>query len=372
MRAFWAVARNEMVQLYRDMWYLFLLTIGATVSLTIMAYTLSTDIEGVTTLILDLDNNRHSRQFIQAVINDEFFTLDFIARRDEAEQSLQEGLAKVVIIIPADYSQLLKRGEAAQIQVLIDGSEPAVAELARNHVSVLANNLSQQVVIQEMTRQGRPVLASRTFQPRVRYNADLRTIVSVMPGLMSVVLSVSAVGAASAFARERERGNFEQLICTPLGRWPLLLGRIFPYLLIGLFDVSIFTAIGYFAFNVPARGNLGLFVLLSSVYVFAIASTGVFIAQFLHTQHAAMVTTFVLFGIVPSYLSDIFFPVSSMPTWLQRQSTLLPATHFTTIARGIFLKGVGWEVLWPNTLTLLAVGVMMSMLAYLRFQKKLG
>jgi ABC-2 type transport system permease protein len=116
---------------------------------------------------------------------------------------------------------------------------------------------------------------------------------------------------------------------------------------------------------------LGLFVLLSLVYIFAIASTGVFIAQFLHTQHAAMITTFILFGIAPSYLGDIFFPVSSMPTWLQQQSALMPATHFTVIARGIFLKGVGWEVLWPNTMSLLITGVVMSALAYLRFQKKL-
>jgi ABC-2 type transport system permease protein len=322
--------------------------------------------------MLDLDQSRQSRQFIQAVQNDEFFTLDFITEPDEVEQSLQQGLAKAVIIIPAGYSRNLQRGEVAQIQALIDGSEPSVAELTRNHIYAQANNLSQQIIIREMARQGMPMPAPQAFHPRVRYNADLRTIVSIMPGLMGVVLSVSAVGAGSAIARERERGNFEQLICTPLGRWPLLLGRMFPYLLIGLFDVSIFTAIGYFAFDIPARGNLGLFVLLTAIYVFAIASTGVFVAQFLHTQHAAMIANFVLFGIVPSYISNIFFPVSSMPVWLQQQSALLPATHFTAIARGVFLKGVGWDTLWPHVLTLLTIGLVMSTLAYLRFQKKLG
>jgi ABC-2 type transport system permease protein len=371
MRAFLAVARNEMVQLYRDLWYLFLLTFGATASLLVMAYTLSTDIEAVATLVVDLDQSHDSRQFIQAMLNDEFFAVAFATERAEAEQQLQAALTKVVIIIPPDYSRHLNRGEAARIQALFDGSEPTVAELARNHVSILANNLSQQVLIQEMKQQGVAISPPTVFHPRVQYNADMRTIVSVMPGLMSVVLSASAVGAASAFARERERGNFEQLICTPLGRWPLLLGRMCPYLLIGLFNVGIFTVIGYFVFDVPARGNLGLFVVLSSVYIFAIASTGVFIAQFLHTQHGAMITTFMLFGIAPSYLSDIFFPVSSMPGWLQQQSAIMPATHLTVIARGIFLKGVGWEVLWPNTMVLFVTGVVMSTLAYLRFQKKL-
>jgi ABC-2 type transport system permease protein len=372
MRAFLAVARNELVQLYRDLWYLFLLTFGATASLLVMAYTLSTDIEGVATLVVDLDRSRASRQFIQAMLNDEFFAVDFAGGRAEAERQLQAALAKVVIIFPPDYGRHLSRGDTATIQTLFDGSEPTVAELARNHVSILANNLSHQVLFQEMKQRGMVASSPPVFRPRVRFNAGQRTIVSVMPGLMSVVLSASAVGAASAFARERERGNFEQLICTPLGRWPLLLGRMCPYLLIGLFDVGVFTVIGYFVFDIPARGNLGLFVGLSSVYIFAIASTGVFMAQFLHTQHGAMITTFVLFGIAPSYLSDIFFPVSSMPGWLQQQSALMPATHFVVIARGIFLKGVGWKVLWPNTLALFVTGGVMSMLAYLRFQKKLG
>jgi ABC-2 type transport system permease protein len=192
-----------------------------------------------------------------------------------------------------------------------------------------------------------------------------------MPGMMGIVLTVSAVGAASAVGRERERGSFEMLICTPLGRWPLLLGRIFPYLLIGIFNVAVFAVIGYLAFDVPARGSLGLFILMSAIYLFAITSAGVFIAQFLRTQHAAAIVTFMLFGIAPSYLSDIFFPVATMPAWLQMESALIPATHFTAIARGIFLKGVGLNVLWPNALTLLATGLVMSGLAYLRFQKKL-
>jgi ABC-2 type transport system permease protein len=372
MRAFLAVAHNEIVQLYRDVWFLFLLTIGGMASLIIMAYTMSTDIENVATLVVDLDKSQESRHFIQTLMNDEFFALDFVAERDEAEQSLQQGVTKVAIVIPTDYGQSLKRGETARVQVLIDGSIPSIGELARNQISALTNNLSQQLVIQKVTRQGGQTPPLLTFHPSIRYNADLKTIVSVIPGMMGIVLSISAVGAASAFGRERERGTFEMLICSPLGRWPLLLGRVFPYILIGLFDVILFAAIGYFVFDMPVRGNLILFVLLSCVYLFAITGTGVFIAQFLHTQHAAMVVTFMLFGIAPAYLSDIFFPVSTMPAWLQQQSALMPATHFTVIARGIFLKGVAWEVLWPNTLILLTTGVMMSVLAYLRFQKKLG
>jgi ABC-2 type transport system permease protein len=372
MRALLAVGYNEMMQLYRDMWYLLILTVGATGILVVMAYTLSTDIKGVATLVVDLDKSNYSRRFIQAVLNDEFFAVDFLPERTEAEQRLQAGRAKAVIIIPAEYQQQLKRGRQVQVQVLIDGSEPGVAELTRTHMTALAGNLSQQLAIDAVKRQGTPQNNGLAFHPRVRYNADLKTIVSVMPGLMSIVLTTAAVGTASAFARERERGSFEQLISTPLGRWPLLLGRILPYLLIGLVDIVIFVAIGHFAFGVPLAGDLGLFAGLSLLYIFATTSTGVLIAQFLHTQHMAMLTTFMFFGITPTYLSDIFFPVTSMPVWLQQQSILMPATHFTVIARGILLKGTGWSVLWPNAQTLLLLGAVMSLLAYLRFRKKLS
>jgi ABC-2 type transport system permease protein len=371
MRAFLAVAWNEWVQVWRDRWYLLLITVGAMSTLVTLAYTLSTDIEGVTTLVVNLDNGRHGRQFVQSLANDAFFTLEAAAQRDEAERRLQEGSAKVGIVIPVDLTRRVDRGETVRVQMLIDGSEPGVAELAHNHVSVIANSVSQQLVIDELRRQGVSVPTLLRFHPCVRYNADLETIVSVVPGLMAVVLIVPSVGASAAFARERERGSFELVISTPLGRWPLLLGRVFPYVLIGLFDIGVFTAIGRFVFGVPLRGNLGLFVVLGLVYIFATASSGVFIAQFLRTQHAAAIVTFELFGIAPTYISDIFFPVSSMPVWLQWLSALQPATHFTVVARGVFLKGVGWDVLWPNGLALLAMGVVMSALAYARFQKKL-
>jgi ABC-2 type transport system permease protein len=370
--AFLAVIRNEITQLYRDVWYLFLMIVGATVTLVTMAYTLSTPVEGISALVVNLDQGRHSRQVVQALANDAFFTIETATAYQETKQHLQTGQAKILIVIPEDYSRAIDRGEGGQIQALIDGSEPGIAELARDHIAAIATDLSLRLLSTEMARQGLPASTSLAFRPQVRYNASLETIVSVVPGLMAIVLTVPAVGAASAFARERERGNFELVISTPLGRWPLLLGRVFPYVLIGLFDIGIFTAVGRFAFGVPLRGDLALFALLGLLYIFATASSGVFLAQFLQTQHTAAIATFMLFGITPVYLSDIFFPASSMPAWLQQLSTLLPATHFTIIARGILLKGIDLTILWPNALVLAAMGTIMSVLAYQRLQKKLG
>jgi len=373
VRAFLAVVRNEITLILRDKVYLLLLTVGGVSTLVTLAYTLSTDIEDVRTLVVNLDAGQHSRRFVQALANDRFFDLEMAARREEAEQSLQDGSARVAVVVPADYSQCIDRGEVARVQVLIDGSEPGVAVLAESHVSAIVGSASHQLAMDVVERQGVVDFRSRVeYHARVRYNADLKTVLGVVPGLMGIVLIVPAVGASAAFARERERGSFEVVASTPLGRWPLLLGRVFPYVLVGLLDIGIFTAIARLAFAVPLRGGLGLFVVLGCVYIFATASSGVLIAQFSRSQHGAAIITFELFGIAPTYLSNIFFPVASMPLWLQWLSASLPATHFTAIARGIFLKGAGWEVLWPNVSALLAMGALTSVLAYARFRKKLG
>jgi ABC-2 type transport system permease protein len=378
VRAFLAVVRNEITQILRDKVYLLLLTVGGVSTLVTLAYTLSTDVENVRTLVVNLDAGQYSRRLVQALANDRFFDLEMVSQREEAERRLRDGPARAAVIIPADYSRCIDRGEAVRVQVFIDGSEPGVAVLAESHLSAIVGSASRQLAMEVVERQGIATLDVPGSRPRVvlnarvRYNADLKTVFGVVPGLMGIVLIVPAVGASAAFARERERGSFEVVASTPLGRWPLLLGRVFPYVLVGLFDIGVFTAIARFAFGVPLRGGLGLFVVLGCVYVFATASSGIFIAQFSRSQHGAAIITFELFGIAPTYLSDIFFPVASMPLWLQWLSASLPATHFTAIARGIFLKGVGWEALWPNVLALLGMGALMSGLAYARFRKRLG
>jgi ABC-2 type transport system permease protein len=347
------------------------MTIGAMATLITMTFTLSTEVEGVRTVVVNLDGDHHGRRLLQHLYNDQFFEIETGIGQSEAESRLRAGSVDIMLLIPADYSEHIARREPVDVQVIIDGSQPGVAELARNRIFAVVADINRQLILERTHPVSGLNLQAIELLPRIRYNSDLRTIVSVVPGLMGIVLTVPAVGASAALARERERGSFEVVISTPLARWPLLLGRVAPYVVIGLIDIGIFTAVGCLGFGVPMRGDPLLFVLLGLVYVVATASSGVFIAQFLQTQHAAVITTFMLFGITPVYLSDIFFPVLSMPVWLQWLSPLLPATHFTIIARGILLKGIGWSILWPNGLAMLGMSVVMSSLAYARFRKKL-
>jgi ABC-2 type transport system permease protein len=370
MNALWVVIHNEITQLLRDTWYFLLMTVGAIGTLLILAYTLSTDVEAIKTLVVDMNRTVDSRQFIQTLRNEPFFEVVQVDDRAAAELEIQAGHAKIAVIIPPDYSRRIQRRETVQIQAIIDGAEPGIATTATMYLNGISGQMAQ-MAARQIQGSGEAAQWGVDLKSRIEFNPRARTIVSVFPGLIAIVLSVTAVGAAGALAREKERGNFEMLICTPLGRLPLLLGRVIPYVVIGLLDIALFIWIGMAAFNIPLKGNAGLFLIAGILYIFATAGAGVLIAQFLQTQYSAAIVTFMLFGIAPTYLSDIFFPTLPMPVWLQWQSLAMPATHFNFITRQIFLKGSGWESIWPSVVTLLVIGLLMSTLAYLCFEKRL-
>lgn len=370
MRTLWVVIHNEATQLWRDVWYCLLMTVGAIGTLLILAYALSTDVEGVRTLVVDMSRTADSRRLIQTLRNEPFFRVEQVEERAVAEREIQAGRAKIAVIIPPDYRRRLQQWESAPIQAIVDGAEPGIATSASLYLNNIFGLPGQQ------TASGGGLSAGANLPPiilksRLAFNPQSRTIVSVFPGLIAIVLSVTSVGAAGALAREKERGNFEILICTPLGRLPLLLGRVIPYVIIGLLDIILFIGIGLVAFDLPFKGNAGLFLVAGILYIFATAGAGIFIAQFLQTQYSAAIATFMLFGIAPTYLSDIFFPTQTMPAWLQWQSEGMPATHFNFIARQILLKGAGWESVRPAMLILLGMGLLMNTLAYLFFEKRL-
>lgn len=370
MRALWVVVHNEITQLVRDVWYFLLMTLGATGTLLILAYTLSTDVEGVRTLVVDMSRTAESRGLIQTLRNEPFFQVRQIEDRAVAEREIQAGRAKIAVIIPPDYSQRLHQRQAIQIQAIVDGSEPGIATAANMYLNAISGAVAQKITRRNQNSGG-VIPLSIDLKSRVAFNPQSKTIVSVFPGLIAIVLSVTSVGAAGALARERERGNFEMLICTPLGRLPLLLGRVIPYVIIGLLNIGLFIGIGMAAFRLPFEGDACLLILAGILYIFATAGAGIFMAQFLQTQYSAAIATFMLFGIAPTYLSDIFFPTQTMPVWLQWQSAGMPATHFNFIVRQVLLKGAGWESVWPGMLILLAMGLVMNTLAYLCFEKRL-
>ncbi len=376
MRRTLAVMNKEFKHILRDVRALVLLTAGAIALLVILAYTFSLDIDHVPTAVVDWDGSRQSRAYINAFANDRFFDIRFRAEHtDHMEQLVDSGQAKLAIVIPVGFGTKLARGETVAVRVVVDGSYPNMASQALSHVAALSQNFTLGLWQEALAQRGMdsaPLLRPLDIRVRVRYNPDLKTIYGVVPGLMSIVLAMPALSTALSIAREKETNTIEGLMVTPLSRVQLLTGKITPYILLGLFDVLLFTLIGIVGFGVPLRGGLPDLLLFSGIFLMANLSIGLLVSTLVNTQQAAMTITFILFVVPPWFLSGLFFPVESMPWWLQYVARSLPATHFVTIARGIFLKGVSVKMLWPNGLFLLVFGLALNGLAISRFRKKLG
>ena len=376
MRKLWSVVKNEIRHMLRDPLSLSLVTVGAMVVMAVMTYNFSVDIEHVPGVVLDYDRSTWSRVYLDALRADPFFSLRFQAQdQTEIETLLRTGRAKVAVVIPQGFQGDIHRGRTANVQVLVDGSDPNTAYGIVSHAQAIADNFSAGLLLDALERT-EPIqadaLSAVELRTQVRYNSDLRVVNSFVPGLMGIVLAIPALTVALSLAREKETGTLEALIGTPLGRFQILIGKMVPHLLAGLVDVLLLTALGHWGFGVPFRGSLGLFLGISTVFLLANLGIGILIATFAQSQAAAMTIAFMYFIVPPFFLSGLFLPLSGMPAWLQTASFTLPATHFVTIARGVFLKGVGIQALWSDAAFLLALGLALSGLATARFRTVLA
>jgi ABC-2 type transport system permease protein len=216
--------------------------------------------------------------------------------------------------------------------------------------------------------QGLPV----EFRVQALYNPDLKEINSVLPGLMAIILAMPALSAALSLAREREQGSLEGLMATPIRRYQLLVGKVVPYIFVGLLDILFFTLIGVLVFDVPFRGRLADLILFSGVFLLANLGIGLLVSSLVRTQMAALVVAGLIFMMPPINESGIFYPLYAMSSDARTQALMWPATHYVTIARGIFLKGVGAQILMSDGLFLLACGLLLNGLAVWRLRKKLS
>ncbi len=194
----------------------------------------------------------------------------------------------------------------------------------------------------------------------------------MIPGLVSMVLGMPALSVALAIAYEREHGTLEQLLATPIGRWELLVGKMIPYILVGLLNVILIPILAIIWFGIPFHGNFLLFLGLSAIFLFAVLSMGLVVGVFMRTQAAALALSFLVIFFPGFFLTGIFFPIASMPEIMRMESLALPGTHYAIITRSIFLTGIGLGALWPYAIMLLLLGFVFTGIAALFFRKKLG
>jgi ABC-2 type transport system permease protein len=369
------VARKEVHHIFRDRATFILVLLTPTLVMLLMAYALTVEIQQVPIGVLDYDRSVTSRAFIHAIVAGEDLSLYAqVDRYSEIETMLRRGDIKAALIIDPDFDNQLLALEGMPLQIIIDGTEPESGAFAVDHVGWRAEEFIQDILSERLQAMGLAEAAMQPFELRVRawYNPSLEPRVDMIPGLISMVLGFPALSVALTLAHEREHGTLEQLMVTPIGRAELLLGKMVPYVFVGLVNVVLIPALAMVWFDVPFHGNFLLFLGLSALFMFAILSMGTIVGVFMRTQAAALALSFLLIFFPGFFLTGIFFPIASMPEVMRLEALALPGTHYAIITRGVFLTAVGLDVLWPYGVMLLALGLVFTSVAALFFRKKLG
>jgi ABC-2 type transport system permease protein len=369
------VTRKEFHHIVRDRNTLFLVLFTPTLILLLMAYALTVDLKNIPIAVLDFDRTQISQAFIrQITAGEDLDVYAYATSMDEIDAMLMRGQIKAAVILAPGFASDLQALKGIPLQVIIDGTEPESGNFAVEHIAQRAEEFIDGALTKQLRVQGISIHSLQPLDLHVQtwYNPDLKPRNALIPGLISMVLGLPALSVALTLAHEREHGTLEQLLATPVGRAELLLGKIVPYIIVGLINVIIIPLLSIAWFHISLNGSFLLFFALSAIFMFAVLSMGMIVGVFMRTQAAALALSFLVLFFPGFFLTGIFFPLASMPEEVRMEALFLPGTHYAIITRGIFLPGVGMDVLWPYAVMMVGLGVVFTALAALFFRKKLG
>jgi ABC-2 type transport system permease protein len=369
----WAVFRKEVIQIRRDPFSLLQIILMPIILLLLYGYALTFDIKDVTLAIYDQENSQLSRDLINHFRGTEYFKIvKFTSSYDGLQQMVAKREVQAGVLLPYDFSWQYQNGKTATVQVLVDGTDSNTANIVLGYVQGVTTAYNERLLVKRLIPKG-PARLEMPVNNQVRYwfNEDLESRNFIVPGLIAVIMMmVGAMLTSLTIVRELERGSLEGLLATPIKKTELLLGKLGPYFIIGMFDLLVVMAMGKFLFQVPLRGSPWLLIGLSAIFMIATLGQGLLISVVSDNQMQAfqfvMLTTF-----LPAFfLSGTVFAIYLMPWPLRLASFLVPARFLVTISKGIYLKGIGMGVLWANALMLLASGVLLVVAAIGKFAKK--
>jgi len=359
--------RKEFLQLRRDRRMMLILIMAPVLQLFLFGYAVTLDIKHIGLVVCDRDRSPESRDLVGSFARAGYFDLrGWVDSPSAVDGPIESGDALAALYIPHDFSKRLARGETAQLQLILDGTDMNSAGVAAGYTGALVARYAR------MKAAHTPALARIEHRPRIWYNPELRSVIYMVPGVICMILgTVMTAMTAMAIVRERETGTLEQLIVTPIRPMELMLGKTLPFAGIGILDVAVIVAVARYWFGVQVAGSLVLLMSLAMLFLLTTLGLSLFVSTISRTQQQAMLTAF--FIIMPSViLSGFMFPIENMPLAIQTITYAIPLRYFVEIVRGIFLRGAGIAILWPQVLALAALGGAIFGLSALRFQKRLG
>lgn len=370
---FGVVAWKELRQLRRDRPTLAMMAVLPVMQLLLFGYAINTDVRHIPMVVYDQDHTAASRDLAQSLQATGFYDIRGEVRNyAEIEHALRASTAKVALVVPARFGSHVATGQPAQVQLIVDGSDPQTVASATNTAASLVAARSSELVVRRLGATGSAAAAPITLEPTTWYNPDLRTAVFIVPGLVGVILTMTMVMlTAMAIVRERERGTLEQLIVSPIKNVELVVGKIVPYIAIGYGQVTLILFAGWLIFGVPIVGSVWLLYALAFVFIAANLALGLFFSTVATTQQQAMQMSF--FFLLPNILlSGFMFPYEAMPAPAQALANVLPLTHFLRIVRGITLRGATFADLSSELVWLAGILGALVLFASLRFHKRIA
>lgn len=374
--------KKELLELRRDPRLFAIVIIAPIVQLNVLGYAATTDVKDIPIAIVDADRSTASRELVHRFESSANFKIVAMpGSTSEIDPYLDRGEAWMAISIPPDYGRRVAGGRETAIQIVADGTDSNSTGVAMGYAQTLIGGYIQDLASAAAStsaqgyggQAGIPVGGLVQPEVRVWFNARLESRDFMIPGIVALLLLVITTNlSAMAIVREKEVGTLEQLNVTPLARWELITGKLLPYAAIGIIDVILVLIVSIYWFQVPMRGSLVLLFGMCLIYLLSTLGLGLLVSTISKTQQQAMMTAIFFFLTPMMYLSGFIFPIENMPAWIQPLTYLIPLRYFLIIVRGIFQKGIGLEVLWPQAAALLAWGLAVLTLATLRSSKRLS
>ena len=368
-RGLGAILFKEFIVVWRDPMTLFFMFFPPLVEMIAFGYALDTDVKHMALVILNEERTVESRQFIDRFVNTETFrVVGEVQSIEEMSSQIRKGRAYAGLQIPPKFTQNIRTGNSAQVQLLVDGSNSTTALQALNTALSVGLTQSIESLLRATNRHNIPI----DIRPQMLYNPAMKSPNFYIPGVIGIVLQIGTTFAtAMAVVREREKGTLETLLVSPLSRWGLMLGKLVPYLCIGMTMATLLFLFMRYLFGVPIAGNVIAMMFATFVYVFALLSLGLLVATKAENQMQALQISMVF--MLPSvFFSGFVFPRETMPWIFQALGALLPATYFISLARAIILRGAHFFEYWPHLLILIIMSILLFAFCALLFRKKIG
>lgn len=371
----WNMLKKEFIQIFRDPRMRAMLIVVPLVQVIIFGYAATTDVRDIRMAVYDQDSTPASRDIIARFQDSGYFhVVKWLTEEHEVQDVVDRGTAKAVFRINRGFAEDLAGGRTARMQVILDGTDSNTAGIILMYAGKITGAFNQRVLVDRAIRAtgrslpGNPVALTW----RAWFNPNLESRNFFVPGVIALlVMVITIILSSMAIVREKEIGTIEQIMVTPMGRLEFILGKTIPFVLIGYLDVALISLIATLWFHIPIQGSVMTLFVSSGLYLMSTLGVGLFISTVSGTQQQAMMTAF--FFMLPAILlSGFIYPIANMPMIVQGMTYLNPLRYYLVIIRGVYLKGVGFAVLWPQMVSMAVLGAVLLLIASRRFRKTLA